>query len=32
LRTGKGVFDEPLENEPLYDVRVEGGFVHVRKR
>jgi nitrite reductase/ring-hydroxylating ferredoxin subunit len=32
LKTGKGVFDEPLRNEPLYDVKEEGGFLYVRKR
>jgi nitrite reductase/ring-hydroxylating ferredoxin subunit len=32
LRTGKGVFDEPLVDEPLYDVKVEGGFIYVKKR
>jgi len=32
LRTGKGVFDEPLEDEPLYDVKEENGFLYVRKR
>ena len=32
LKTGKGIFDEPLEDEPLYDVKVEGGFVYVKKR
>jgi nitrite reductase/ring-hydroxylating ferredoxin subunit len=32
LKTGKGVFDEPLEDEPLYDVKEEGGFLHVKKR
>ena len=32
LRTGKGVFDEPLEEEPIYEVKVDGGFLHVRKR
>ena len=32
LRTGKGEFDEPLENEPLYDVKEEGGFLLVRRR
>ncbi|MGP8124382.1 MAG: Rieske (2Fe-2S) protein [Nitrososphaerales archaeon] len=32
LRTGKGEFDEPLEDEPLYDVKVEGGFILVKKR
>ena len=32
LKTGKGVFDEPLDDEPLYDVKEEGGFLYVRKR
>lgn len=32
LRTGKGVFDEPLDDEPLYDVKEEGGFLFVKKR
>ncbi len=32
LKTGKGVFDEPLEDEPLYDVKEEDGFLYVRKR
>ncbi len=32
LRTGKAEFDEPLEDEPLYDVKVEGGSIFVRKR
>ena len=32
LRTGKGTFDEPLQDEPLYDVKEEGGFIYVRKR
>lgn len=32
LRTGKAVFDEPLEDEPLYEVKEEGGFLFVRKR
>jgi nitrite reductase/ring-hydroxylating ferredoxin subunit len=32
LRTGKGVFDEPLEDEPLYDVKAESGFIYVKKR
>jgi len=32
LKTGKGVFDEPLEDEPLYDVKEEGGFLYVNKR
>ncbi len=32
LKTGKGVFDEPVQDEPLYDVKEEGGFLYVRKR
>ena len=32
LKTGKGVFDEPVEDEPLYDVKEEGGFLYVKKR
>ncbi len=32
LKTGKGVYDEPLENEPLYDVKAEGDFLFVKKR
>jgi nitrite reductase/ring-hydroxylating ferredoxin subunit len=32
LRTGKGIFDEPLEDEPLYDVKEEGGLLYVRRR
>ena len=32
LRTGKGVFDEPVDDEPLYDVKEEGGFLYARKR
>ncbi len=32
LKTGKGVFDEPLEDEPVYDVKVEGDFLLVKKR
>lgn len=32
LKTGRGVFDEPLENEPLYDVKDEGGFLYVRRK
>ncbi len=32
LKTGKGAFDEPLDDEPLYDVKEEGGFLYVRKR
>ena len=32
LKTGKGVFDEPLEDEPLYDVKEEDGFLYVKKR
>jgi len=32
LKTGKGVFDEPLKDEPLYDVKEQDGFLFVRKR
>jgi nitrite reductase/ring-hydroxylating ferredoxin subunit len=32
LRTGKGVFDEPLRDEPIYDVKEEDGFLYVKKR
>ncbi len=32
LKTGMGEFDEPLENEPLYDVKVEKGYLYVRRR
>jgi nitrite reductase/ring-hydroxylating ferredoxin subunit len=32
LKTGKGEFDEPLPDEPLYDVKEEGEFLYVRKR
>lgn len=32
LKTGKGVFDEPLDDEPLYEVKEENGFLYVRKR
>jgi nitrite reductase/ring-hydroxylating ferredoxin subunit len=32
LKTGKGVFDEPLRDEPLYDVKEEGGFLYVKSR
>ena len=32
LKTGKGVFDEPVEDEPLYDVMEKDGFLYVRKR
>jgi len=32
LKTGKGVYDEPLEDEPLYDVKEVDGFLYVKKR
>jgi nitrite reductase/ring-hydroxylating ferredoxin subunit len=32
LRTGKAVFDEPLEDEPLYEVKEQDGFLFVKKR
>ena len=32
LKTGKGVFDEPLEDEPLFDVKEDSSFLYVKKR
>jgi nitrite reductase/ring-hydroxylating ferredoxin subunit len=32
LKTGKGVFDEPLEDEQLYDVKETDGFIYVKRR
>ena len=32
LKTGRGVFDEPLRDEPLYEVKEESGYLYVRKR
>ncbi len=32
LKTGKGIFDEPLNDEPLYDVKEEEGFLFVKRR
>lgn len=32
LATGKAEFDEPLADEPLYDVKEEDGFLFVRRR
>ncbi|MDA4125349.1 MAG: Rieske 2Fe-2S domain-containing protein [Thaumarchaeota archaeon] len=32
IKTGKGVFDEPLEDEPVYDVKAEGEVLFVKKR
>jgi nitrite reductase/ring-hydroxylating ferredoxin subunit len=32
LRTGKAEFDEPLEDEPLYDVKLENGTIFISKR
>ena len=32
LKTGKGVFDEPLDDEPLYDVKEEEGYLYVKRR
>ncbi len=32
LKTGKGVFDEPVADEPLYEVKEEGGYLYVKKR
>lgn len=31
LRTGKGVFDEPISDEPIFDVKEEDGFLYVKK-
>jgi len=32
LLTGEAEFDEPLDSEPLYDVKVEGNGIFLRKR
>ncbi|HME18177.1 MAG TPA: Rieske 2Fe-2S domain-containing protein [Nitrososphaerales archaeon] len=32
VRTGKAEFDEPLEDEPLFDIKEEDGQLYVRKR
>ena len=32
LNTGVGEFDEPVEKEPLYDVKSEGGYLYVKRR
>jgi len=32
LRTGEAEFDEPLEDEPLFEVKEEGGQLYARKR
>ena len=32
LRTGRAEFDEELEGEPTYDVRIEGGDVYVKRK
>ena len=32
LKTGKGIFDEPLEDEPVYEIREEDGFLFARQR
>ena len=32
LETGTGEYIEPLENEPLYDVKAEGGYLYVKRR
>jgi len=31
LKTGKAVFDEPLDDEPLFDVKEEDGFLYINK-
>ncbi len=30
LRTGKGKFEEPLPDEPVYEVREEEGYICIR--
>lgn len=32
LKTGEAKFDEPLDPEPLYDVKVENDSIYIRKR
>ncbi len=32
LLTGEANFDEPLDPEPLYDIRVEKDSIYIRKR
>jgi len=32
LRTGRAEFDEPLEDEPLFEIKEEDGQLYVRKR
>jgi 3-phenylpropionate/trans-cinnamate dioxygenase ferredoxin subunit len=32
VRTGKAEFDEPLEDEPLFETKEEDGQLYVRKR
>jgi len=32
LETGIGEFEEPLENEPLYDVKLEKGLLYIKRR
>jgi nitrite reductase/ring-hydroxylating ferredoxin subunit len=32
LRTGKGEFTKPLEDEPLYDVQVKDGYLCVKRK
>lgn len=32
LKTGKGEYVEPVPDEPLYDVKVEGDQIMVRRR
>ncbi|QQG49263.1 MAG: Rieske 2Fe-2S domain-containing protein [archaeon] len=32
LNTGKGVYDEPVADEPLYEVKEEAGMLYVKKR
>jgi len=32
LETGFGEYVEPLEDEPLYDVKAESGYLYVKRR
>ena len=32
VRTGKAEFDDPLEDEPLFEVKEEDGQLYLRKR
>jgi nitrite reductase/ring-hydroxylating ferredoxin subunit len=32
LETGKGEFTEPLPDEPVYEVKIQEGYIWVRKK